>query len=76
MNRLRNLVSWGILGMALNGMAATSALAGEWVSLFDGQTLSGWIQGGGRGKSKWEVVDGAITGSGPGVDALQPQGGL
>ncbi len=52
MNRLRNLVSWGILGMALNGMAATSALAGEWVSLFDGKTLSGWIQGGGRGKQQ------------------------
>ncbi|MGP0064655.1 MAG: DUF1080 domain-containing protein [Isosphaeraceae bacterium] len=74
MNRLRNLVSWGILGMALNGMAATSALAGEWVSLFDGQTLSGWTQGGGQGKSKWEVEDGAITGSGQASMLYSPKG--
>jgi hypothetical protein len=74
MNRLRTLVSWGVLGMALNGLAATSVVAGEWVSLFDGQTLSGWTKGGGRANSKWEVVDGAIQGSGPASMLYSPKG--
>ena len=39
---------------------------GGWVSLFDGTTLSGWepIQLSPTKPSKWEVVDGAIVGSG------------
>ncbi len=42
-----------------------------WVSLFDGTTLSGWTKAGGRSEdSKWEVVDGAIVGHRPGIDAL------
>ncbi len=74
MNRLRNLVSWGILGMALIGTAPASAQTGDWVSLFDGQTLSGWTQGGGQGKSKWVVEDGAITGSGQASMLYSPKG--
>jgi hypothetical protein len=74
MNRLRALVSYGILGMALNGLTTSSALAGEWVSLFDGQTLSGWTKGGGRANSKWEVVDGAIQGSGVASMLYSPRG--
>ena len=74
MKSLRTLVSWGILGMALNSLATTSARAGEWVSLFDGQTLSGWTMGGGRANSKWEVVDGAIQGSGAASMLYSPKG--
>ncbi len=72
MNRLRTLVSCGILGMALNGLAATSALAGEWVSLFDGQTLSGWTKGGGRAEQQVGGRGRGHPGFGPGLDALQP----
>lgn len=36
----------------------------EWTTLFDGKTLDGWEQIGGKGKSKWEVVDGVIVGTG------------
>ncbi len=74
MNRLPKFVSWGILGLALNGIVATSATAGEWVSLFDGQTLSGWTQGGGEGKSKWEVIDGSIVGTGQASMLYSPKG--
>ncbi len=35
-----------------------------WISLFDGKTLDGWEKVG-QDASKWEVVDGAINGSGP-----------
>ena len=36
----------------------------EWVSLFDGATLTGWEKVGNQ-KSVWEVKDGALSGSGP-----------
>ena len=36
---------------------------GEWVSLFDGTTLSGWTKGGSQ-DSNWEVKDGSIVGTG------------
>ena len=48
------------------------AAEGEWVSLFDGKTLSGWTKAGTRA-GNWEVKDGAIVGTGTLVDALQPQ---
>lgn len=35
----------------------------KWVSLFDGKTLEGWEKVG-KEDSKWEVVDGALTGTG------------
>ena len=35
-----------------------------WVPLFDGKTLNGWEKVG-KEESKWEVQDGAITGTGP-----------
>ena len=64
MNRFRQLVC-GILGLILAGIAPSSTLAGDWVSLFDGQSLSGWTKvEGRRGGSNWEVVDGVIVGSG------------
>ena len=36
---------------------------GEWNSLFDGKTLSGWTKAG-SSDSRWEVVDGSIVGMG------------
>ena len=36
---------------------------GEWVSLFDGKTLSGWTKSGSN-DSNWEVLDGSIVGTG------------
>jgi len=35
----------------------------KWISLFDGKTLEGWEKVG-KEDSKWEVVDGALTGTG------------
>ena len=46
---------------------------GEWVSLFDGTTLSGWTKGG-RKASKWEVEDGSIVGSGRSSMLYSPKG--
>ena len=74
MKRLRQRLIGGMLGIVFGVITPACSHAGEWVSLFDGQTLSGWTQGGGAEPSKWTVEDGAITGSGGGVDALQPQG--
>jgi hypothetical protein len=56
----------GCLGaIALLGLLSTGlpAAEGEWVSLFDGQTLSGWTKAG-NADSHWEVKDGAIVGTG------------
>jgi len=39
----------------------TMPVAGEWVELFDGATLSGWTQR--NGTATYEVVDGAIIGT-------------
>ncbi len=38
---------------------ATTETGGEWISLFNGENLDGWFV---RGKAKWEVVDGVLTG--------------
>ncbi len=47
---------------------------GGWVSLFDGKTLEGWTEKGGRydGDADWTVEDGAIVGR----EAEGAQGGL
>ena len=54
-----------LAALALMAMSANRSRAGdsEWVSLFDGQTLSGWTKGGST-NSNWEVKDGAIVGTG------------
>ena len=54
----------GLCSLVVAGMTACGAKAEDWVSLFDGKTLSGWTQGGGQGKSHWEVKNGSIVGSG------------
>jgi hypothetical protein len=74
MTGFRHRVFAGLVGVVLVGLAPASSAAGEWVSLFDGQTLSGWTQGGGEGKSKWTVEDGAISGSGQASMLYSPKG--
>lgn len=61
-----------LLSLALLGVAGPSCAPaqekspGEWVSLFDGKTLSGWefLELGEKGSSHWEVKDGALVGTG------------
>ncbi len=77
MNRIHigQLVACGALGLCINLLPAPSARAGEWVSLFDGSTLSGWTAVEHRqGTSKWEVVDGSIVGSGRSSMLYSPKG--
>jgi hypothetical protein len=46
-----------------------------YISLFDGKTLSGWTMVEHRqGSSKWEVVDGAIVGTGQSSMLYSPKG--
>jgi hypothetical protein len=51
--------------LALTALSTNCSRAGdgEWVSLFDGTTLSGWTKGGSQ-DSNWEVKDGSIVGTG------------
>ena len=55
-------------------VAAPPAAPGGWVSLFDGKTLDGWTEKGGRydGDADWTVEDGAIVGR----EAEGARGGL
>ncbi|WP_165222694.1 3-keto-disaccharide hydrolase [Aquisphaera insulae] len=54
----------GLVAAALACLStAASAQEGTWVSLFDGQTLSGWTKAGSQ-ESNWEVKDGSIVGTG------------
>jgi hypothetical protein len=62
MNRLR-WACHGLLILTLPTLIFTTAQAEEWVSLFDGQSLSGWTKVGKEG-SHWEVKDGSIVGTG------------
>lgn len=73
MNSWIKTAVWTTLALATTVVGACAAEKtqdkpekGEWVSLFDGQTLSGWemIELGGKDTSKWEVKNGALTGSG------------
>ncbi len=76
------LLACGLVAAALLTSACaaekkkTTDSPGEWVSLFDGTTLSGWeaIQLDPNKESKWEVVDGAIVGSGYPSMLFSPKG--
>lgn len=69
------LVAWGIFGFCGSVILGSPVCAGEWVSLFDGSTLSGWTMVEHKsGTSKWEVVDGAIVGSGESSMLYSPKG--
>ncbi len=52
------------LVVASSTLIAQQPLAQQWKSLFDGSTLEGWTDRGGRydGDAVWTVEDGAITG--------------
>jgi hypothetical protein len=52
-----------LVAAAMAGMVQVPAQDDEWVSLFDGQTLSGWTAKG-NPDSKWEVKEGSIVGTG------------
>jgi hypothetical protein len=74
------------LGLLATALLATACPAGPkpkaddspggWVSLFDGSTLSGWeaIQLNPNKPSKWEVVDGAMVGTGEASMLFSPKG--
>ena len=51
------------LALGILAFLAGPAPADGWVALFDGKTLDGWERVGSE-QSRWEVKDGAITGSG------------
>ena len=75
MNRFQKHSCGAFLGLLLGAISPGAIQAGEWVSLFDGQTLSGWTKvEGRRGGSQWEVVDGAIVGSGQASMLYSPKG--
>jgi 3-keto-disaccharide hydrolase len=64
MNRIHaTCLSLFALALAALSSASVRAADEEWVSLFDGKTLSGWTKAGNR-NSTWEVKDGCIVGSG------------
>jgi hypothetical protein len=74
MNRLSKLAAFGLVAFGFLTVRAPAGLEEEgWVSLFDGQTLSGWTKAG-NPQSKWEVADGAIVGSGPASMLYSPKG--
>lgn len=75
MNCSRRNIGWIFAGLMLAIGQVPQAAAGEWVSLFDGKTLSGWTKAGKNGdKSTWEVVDGSIVGSGLASMLYSPKG--
>lgn len=77
MNRWTLGAACAALAMAWGCTASGEARAQEeWVSLFDGKTLSGWEMvelGGRKGQSHWTVEDGALTGSGQASMLFSPK---
>ncbi len=77
MNRIQKVAVCGIVAFLFVGFAMAKAGDDDegWVSLFDGSTLSGWTKAGGNAdQSKWEVVDGAIVGTGKDSMLYSPKG--
>src|SRR6516162_3729982 len=82
MNPSTKQATWAVmLGFALTLATATSgalgqdksAASGDWVSLFDGKTLSGWTSHDDT-PGQWTAEDGAITCSGPASHLFSPRG--
>jgi hypothetical protein len=70
---LVGIVAFLPFGARSSGQDAKSE--GNWASLFDGKTMSGWEMLALPGQtSKWEVVDGAICGSGGASMLYSPEG--
>jgi hypothetical protein len=76
MNRILKITVSGIVAFVFIGFVSAKGDDQEgWVSLFDGTTLSGWTKAGGNAdESKWEVVDGAIVGTGKSSMLYSPKG--
>src|SRR5690348_12384977 len=73
MNRLLKPIAFALVGLAAAGTACADE--GQYVSLFDGQTLSGWEKlPKDKRSSNWEVKDGALTGSGEASMLYSPKG--
>jgi hypothetical protein len=71
MNRSGRQAAWLACGLLASALLSSSAFGAdeksEWVSLFDGKTLSGWTflpLPNQKIESKWEVVDGTLVGTG------------
>lgn len=64
------------LGLIVAATACGQDKKREWVSLFDGQTMSGWtmLELGEKGSSKWEVKDRMLVGSGKPSMLFSPKG--
>lgn len=60
MARTATLLLLPVLALGCGTQSANT----EWASIFDGETLAGWVTTGGRydGHARWSVEDGAITG--------------
>jgi hypothetical protein len=55
-------LAWAVIFASLNFLLGCSSMHNsQWVELFDGKTLTGWTQKG--GKAKYHVEDGQIVGS-------------
>lgn len=52
---------FGLAALLMGTLTAASAAEGDWVSLFDGKTLDGWIQK--NGTASYRVKDGTILGT-------------
>jgi hypothetical protein len=77
MKRLIVKLAWLPLCVLSLPMAACGQEPGGWTSLFDGKTLSGWKLvplGDNAGKTKFEVIDGALVGSGNASMLYSPKG--
>jgi hypothetical protein len=76
MKRRRSSIGSLLASLAVLAIGGSSANAEEWVSLFDGKTLSGWkmVQLSPDRPSKWEVVDGALVGTGQASMLYSPKG--
>jgi hypothetical protein len=69
--------NWTLSLTALLAFACSAVAEDGFVSLFDGKTLSGWemkANANNRDKSKWEVKDGVIVGSGNASMLYSPKG--
>jgi hypothetical protein len=66
MSILLTRTSWAIFFYVVSLIMSTGVTAAEedkWITLFDGETLNGWEKVGSE-ESKWDVIDGALTGTG------------
>ena len=74
MNRRAMATGWVALALLAPAILAEARPPeGEWVSLFDGKTLSGWSIADGTAGT-WKVEEGALHGSGSASHLFSPRG--